>query len=1203
MERTAHGRNRFVFWSALAFAVAVTFLHVPYAPAQSQTTGGIAGVVTDPTGAVVPHATVTATQLGTGAERSVKTQTDGTYSLGLLEPSQYSVMVTASGFRTAEQGPITVALSATTSLNIKLEVGQASQTVEVSGAAPLIETSNPNTTTNVTNTQLASLPNPGNDLSYVAQVAPGAVMNTSGGYGNMEFNGLPATSTNFSIDGMDANDPFLNLNNSGATNLQLGLNAVQEASVNTLSFSVDQGRQGAAQVDFISKSGTNQIHGNLFETWNGSVMNGVNWFTNAQPTGQTAARPFSNVNQFGGSIGGPILHNKLFYFFDMEGIRIVVPATKTEDYPSPAYESYALAAIPTGGYDPSSQLSYAPPPNPSVAVSQYQKEFALYGTPSGGSPISTSDCPLGNDPTTGLPAGPLAVGSPTPHGDGCRFARTFGISNLTHDLYWKARVDHDINANNRIWYSANWEKGVQATYTDAVNPVFDAFSTQPQNGAAVGWTHIFGPNLVNDFNPGYYWYSAIFSNNSLTAAKAASPYEFTGGSFSPIYGDARDWPQGRNVTNYQVLDNLTWTRGSHEFKFGENIRRTLVSDHDTGINSGQYLNMGDLATYAYDVVGTLAQQGFPTSTSEPIGLMAFDAYAMDTWKVRPNLTVTLGVRGTWNGDPKSQHSNFSELKNSDFFNISHDVTQPLNSVINPHNALLAYSTPLIDWQPRASFAWSVRPNTVIRAGGGIFSDIFPASVADGLLANTPNDNIFQGGALSTGLPIKAYYAVPGSGNGVPGSLQNDALGNIASAQAVSATGFANGLTSCYVTGLAPPNCLSPGTFTALPKGEFKYPYFAEWSFGIEQQFSNNWAAKISYVGTRAIDLPFAEQANGFQTACAGCFNPYIYDSTFNGPDGRFAGVTQNQYGAGSIYHALQASLQKRTSHGLTLNLNYTYSHCIDTLSNEGSLTGGFDPATSVTSVSPGELGLNRGNCDYDIRNVLNGSYIYQLPSLVHCNRILGGIVNGWQVSGDLFLHSGFPFSVVSSGYAAGGQGVFQGSDPNYAIPTGANAYAKFAHSSTQSPGVPEIQWLNPSAFTSVVDPSTGSCTAGETIVGGSVTATNDTAATCQYARGGRNNVFGPPFKWTDLFVSKNFKITERVNFRIDGQFYNLFNHANYALPGGGAAPVAGVPSNPGTLADAFTITGTANPPTGLLGSGLGGDSSVRIIALAGRLTF
>jgi hypothetical protein len=1193
--RSNRAHSRFLALSAFALAIAVGTLRAPFLSAQSLTTGAIAGVVEDPSGAVVPNATVTATNLGTGSQRTATSQPDGTYTVSLLVPGQYSIKVAASGFRTADQSPITVQLATTTSLNVKLEIGQASQTVEVSGAAPLIETENPNTTTNVNATALATLPNPGNDLSYVAQVAPGAVMNTSGGYGNMEFNGLPATSTNFSIDGMDANDPFLNLNNSGATNLQLGLNSMQEASINTLSFSVDQGRQGAAQVNFISKSGTNQIHGNLFETWNGSSMNAVNYFINATPG--AAVRPFSNVNQFGGSIGGPIKHDKLFYFFDMEGLQIVVPTTQTETYPTTAYENYALAAIPTGGYDPATGVAYAPPANPAAAIAAYKTAFGLYGTPTGGSPIATTDCPLGTNPD-GTPAGPLAAGLPTPHGDGCRLTRTFGISNHTHDLYWKARVDQNMGASDHIWYDFSWEKGVQATYTDPVNSVFNAFSTQPQNGAAVGWTHVFSPTLVNDFNPGYYWYSAIFNNSNPTAASAALPYEFRSSQFTPIHGAALDWPQGRNVTNYQFIDNLTWTRGSHEFKFGENLRRTLVSDHDTGFYSGYYLNLGDLATYAYDVVGSVAYHGFPTSTSEPIGLVAFDVYAQDIWKARPNFTVTYGLRATWNGNPVSQHSNFSELKgNNDFFTISHDVTQPLNSIINPHATYLANSTPLIAWQPRASIAWSVRPSTVIRAGGGVFSDIFPASVADGLLENPPNDNIFSGGSPYTGTPITAFYAIPGSGNGLAGDPGNDVFGNIASAQQVSVAGFANGLQSCYVTGLLPPNCLSPGSFTATPRGEFKYPYFIEWNLGVEQQFGNNWAAKLAYVGTRAVDLPFAEQANGFQTVCPGCFAPYIYDPTFNGPDGRFAGVTQHQYGANSIYQALQASLQKRVSHGLTFGLNYTWSHCIDELSNEGSLTGGFDPATSITAVSPGELGRLRANCDYDIRNSLNGNYIYQLPSLMH-NRFLAQVFNGWQLSGDLFLHSGYPFSVLSNGYGANGNGVFQGSDPNFAIPTGANPYAKFAHSSTITAPA-EIQWLNPSAFTSVVDPNTGSCTAGETIVGGNVTTVNDNAQTCQYARGGRNNVFGPPFKWTDMFISKNFKISERVNFRFDAQFYNLFNHANFGLPG----TTAGVPAESNTLSDAFVITGTANPPTSLLGSGLGGDSSVRMIALSGHLTF
>jgi len=1194
---TASHKARRSLWLAVAFFSAF-FLYSARVSAQSLTTGAIAGTVTDQSGAVVPNATVTVTSIAMGAMRTVITSAAGSYEVTLLLPGDYRIKVSAKGFKTADQGPITVTISHTPHVDIALEVGSTTQMVEVTANAQLIETENPNTTATVNNQALATLPNPGNDLSYVAQVAPGAIMNTSGGYGNMEFNGLPATSTNFAIDGMDANDPFLNLNNSGATNLQLGLNSMEEASVNTLSYSVDQGRQGAAQVNFVSKSGTNHIHGNIFETWNGSVMNGVDWFINAEP-GAPAHRSRSNVNQFGGSIGGPVMHDKLFYFFDIEGIRIVVPTTKTEVYPTQEFDAFALTQIPLGGYDPRTNTTYAPPPNPSAATTYYQHALGLYGNPAGGIPDPLSDCPLGIDAVTGLPATPLAppvypAKPHTPHGNGCALRRVFGISNQTHDLYWKTRIDQQSGTANKVWYLFDWEKGVQATYTDPVNSAFNAYSTQPQNGAAIGWTHVFSPTLVNDFNPGYYWYSAIFEPTNFPAARAASPFEFTGGGFTAIYGDARDWPQGRNVTNWQILDNLTWTRGTHTLKFGENLRRTLVSDHDPGFYSTGYVNTGDLAGYMYDVAGaysgTYGMQGFPTSTSEPIGLVAFDAYFMDTWKVKPKLTFTYGIRATWNADPLSQHSNFSEFSNgASFYDITHDVNQPLNSVINPHNSLLAFSTPRIDWQPRGAIAWEALPNTVIRVGGGIFSDVFPASVADGSLENTPNDNIFFASAEAGGQPILAKYAVPGSGDGVAGSPNNDVLTAIASAQSATLVGFKAGMLSCYTPNAAPPpNCLQPSGFTAVPKGEYKYPYFGEWSFSVEHQFRNNWAAKVAYVGTRAVDLPYDIQANGFQVQCPGCFTPYLYDPTYSGPDGRFGTVTQFTYGANSIYHALQASLQKRMSHGLTFNLNYTYSHCIDTLSNEGSLTGGFDPATSVTTVSPGELYLNRGNCDYDIRNALNGSYIYQLPSPIRGNAILKGIFNGWQVSGDLFLHSGYPFSVLSIAPA-----VYDGSDPNYAVPTGVSPYAKYQKLSTQTPGYPELQWLNPMAFQSVIDPDTSACTLGE------LNGAGDNASTCQYAKGGRNNVFGPPFKWTDMFVSKNFKIREGMNLRVDVQFYNLFNHANYALPG----TTAGVPSIPDTLLDAFTVTGTANPPTGLLGSGLGGDNSVRMIALSARITF
>jgi hypothetical protein len=1152
--------------SAMLITLACTY----GAWAQTLTTGAIAGNVADQSGATVPSAKVTAKSLTTGEVRTTTTSTAGTYNFAQLLPGQYQVRVQANGFKAQNIGPVAVAISQTSTVNFKLEVGAATQTIEVTAGAELIQTNNPNTTTTVTSTAISNLPNPGMDLSYVAQVSAGAVMNTSGGYGNVEFNGLPSGSTNFTIDGLDANDPFLNLNNSGATNLQLGLNDVQETTVNTLSYSLDQGRQGAAQVNYVSKSGSNDFHGNAYEIWNGSPMNATNYFLNA--TGASNLKPFSNLNQFGGSVGGPIKKDKLFFFFDYEATRIVVPTTQNETYPTAAFDQYTLGALQTGGYDPLTGVTYAPAQNVGAETTYYKQVFNLYGQPSGGTPVPTNGCPIFTNGTFV----PLTAGLSTPPvGDGCALHRVFGITNHTNDRLYNIRIDNDINADNRVWYKFSNEAGLQATYTDPVNSVFNAYSSQPQSTAAIGYTHIFSPTIVNEFNPGVYWYSAIFEPTNFAAANAASPIEFAGGGagFTNIYGAGTAWPQGRNVTDYQLIDNLTWTKGTHELKFGENFRRTLASNHDLGSGTLPYTQPNDIVQWSLGI-SQYAQQSFPLSTDEPLGIYGMDFYGMDTWKARPSLTITYGLRGTINSNPASQRNQFAQL-NTDFLDLTHNVNTPLNQMINPDVGSLFYGTQAVVWQPRVSLAWQAKPDTVIRSGVGYFSDVFPAFITDQMLRNFPNNNGFTsgiGGALSN-----AIYAVPGAGN--------DVVAAMGSANQALRSGFASGVASCAVSNAA--NCIPQSNYFSVPKGTFPYPYFLEWSFSVEHQFSPNFLLTTQYVGTKATQLDYSYAADAFQNICAGCFSPF----PANPVDPRFGAVTELSAGANSNYNGLQVTAEKRFSHGLMFNVNYTYSRCFDEVSNGGLF--GFSGA-AITSPLPGLLGRDYGPCDFDTRHAFNLNYVYTLP--FHSgNHLLNQVVGGWQVSGDAFYHSGFPFTPQSAGYSAGGLGIFNGGSAlgNGGFPQFANAVAgqnAYVPIGTVVPGVTQpgtVQYLNPSAFVSVVDPSTGACLGGTT------------PTACQFGNVGRNSLVGPGFVTTDFFITKRFKVTERTDFRIDVQAYNLFNHPNFGYPGS----TYGVPGEPGTLVNVGTINTMATPPTGLLGSFLGGDTSVRMIALSGRFEF
>jgi hypothetical protein len=1138
--------------------------------AQGETTSAIVGTVSDPTGAAIAGATVTIVGADTGSKRSAQTDDAGRFNFPQLKPGVYAVKAEAEGFDSRTNESVAAGLGQRQTVTFILTVAAARSEVTVSGEAPLVNPDNPNTATTLNAAALENLPNPGGDLTYPLQFAAGALMNTAGsgndfvggtnGYGNVEFNGLPALANGYIVDGLESNDPLTNLNSGLSTNLVLGLNSIAEVTVNTLSYAVDQGRYGASQINYITKSGTNRFHGNLYELWNGSRFNAADFFTNSTPG---AHQPRSTVNHFGGSVGGPILRNKLFFFFDTEWVRIALPIVSATTVPTQAFQSYVLQQLPLGGRDSVNGSVYQPAPQ---LAPFYQKMFSLYGN-TAGTPLAILGCPLNSD-------GGIAAGVP-PNGNGCANRQSVSHSSDDREQVQTARIDYNINEANAAWFRFQADTGLQAAWTDPINPIFDAVSPQPLYSFASGYTHIFSSSLVNYFNPAFSWYSSLFGPANLQQTLSDFPIVLQGlgadAPFTTLGGLDNTWVQGRKASRFFINDNLAWTVGAHELRFGTNARIFRLNDYDFGEGAVPLVTYTTLPQFIYGVAST-ASKTFPLADSEPYNFLNLDLYAQDTWKVTTRLTWTFGVRATHNADPFNPHAAVARLSGS-FASISHDVNQPLDGAIQTGLGNIFESTPLALLQPRTAVAYRIAPKTVLRSGFGLFSDLLPGSVVDLVGANPPFSETFQGGLLGT---VGGTTIAPGvAGSAIDATVAADQVFN---------AGFGAGRLSCAApvsnpNTANPTTCLQPVAITAVPDGKLHAPYFMQWSFALEQQIGSTIHLRAQYVGTRAVNQPYTTQVNGYQTVCQGCFAPFPY----GGPaDARFAAVTQLSTGANSHYNGLQTTAEKQLGHGLQVDVNYTWSHCIDTVSNGGFLQ--FS-AGGILSPIPGNLQRDRGPCDYDVRDNFTAGYLYELP--VKLRGHLGAALNGWQISGSAIWHSGLPFSVLSAPYSANGDGIVNGSGPQFAsVVPGVPLYDRNAIPGVTQPGT--IQWLNPNAFVSSVDPSTGACAGG------------NTPQNCQFGNLGRNALRGPDFVWSDLYLTKWFVLRDRVKLRVDGQFFNLFNHPNFSLP---SNVIAGIPGKPSTETGFGAFTSTTSPPTGLLGVGLGGDSSPRMIAFHARLEF
>src|SRR5215469_9795933 len=1120
------------FLVGLALLLATVFA-APQIHAQTQTTGDITGVVTDQTGAVVPQAKVNLKDLAKGSTQDTSTGKNGEYRFFLLPPGKYTVTISAVGLQSVSR-PVDVSIGQVATIDIQLAVASSSTVVTVTEAAPLIQPENGNVATTISEQQVSEVPNPGNDLSYIAQTAPGVVMNTSGGFGNFAAYGIGATSNLFTIDGMDDNDPFLNLNNSGATNLLLGANEVQEATVVSNGYSGEYGSLAGSSINYITKSGGNDFHGNAVYYWNGRAMNANNWFLNNQGDG----RNFVNANQWAGSFGGPIKKDKAFFFFNTEGLRVLIPTTTQVTFPSPQFQAATLANLDT--------LFGAN----STTVGFYQNIFNLYNNAPG-----AANAQLGannpQDPTGCFGQSTLAAGVP------CSQFFQSANTDLTHEYQVAGRVDYNLTSNDRIFLRLLYDHGVQATFTDPINSLFNTRSDQPQWQGQLNETHTFGATMTNQFILSGAWYSAIFNNPDRAAALAAFPttlsFPLAGINWTPLgggefnEGDALN-PSGRRVTQYQVSDDVSKTWGRHTFKFGGKFRRNDVTDLDFGqVTSGLLIPLSLNAFFnGGNVPGTgdtsILIQSFPTSLVQPFALYTLAFYAEDDIKVKPNLTLTFALRAEHQSNPVCNTNCFSRL-NQPFLQANNNPDTPYSQDISVGLNRMLQGMPAVVFQPRFGFAWQPFSwhNTVLRGGIGIFNDAFPGVFVDDFAGNPPNVNTFQvfGNNLAPGEVL----------NG--GNLFTDASNNNIALR----NGFANNLTLAQIQA-GDPNFTTPNLFSA--DRHSRLPQYQKWNLDLQQQFGANTSIAISYNGNHGVyELINRKGVNGFGF---GSLPAATFDPRFN-----IVNLLTNS--SVSNYNGVTFSFKQRI-HGWgsgVFQANYTYSHAFDEVSNAGLVQVPFTLQSISATQDPFNIRSNYGPADYDVRHYFSANYVWELP----VRRALRGrgwapLVDGWQVSGTIFARTGLPYTVIDAALdsALGNQGY------------GGAVFPQFLGGSV--PGCGE------GAAGAAPQPC---LSLSQFVPAGSESG---------FTPGLRNAFRAPNYFDTDFSFIKNTKIPhwEKGELGIGLQFFNAFNHPNF-----------GFPVNDISNGNFGLIFNTVSVPTSILGSFLGADASPRLIQLKAEFKF
>jgi hypothetical protein len=1193
-----------------------TLFSTAAATAQSTTSGDVAGTITDPSGAVIPGAKVTIVNTATGETKTATTSGSGGYRIAFLPPGLYSVTVEANGF-SKDKNTVTVSAGTISKDDLKLVTGQSTSTVEVTAVPDFVNTTNADIVTTFTAEEIQAMPNPGNDLTFVAQTAPGTVMNTgtaAGGYGNFSSFGISGLSNMFTLDGGYENDPFLNLNNTGASNLTLGNNEVDTVTVVAPAYSSQFGGLGGAQVNEITASGANRVHGNASYYWDGRATNANDYFNKQQQfvNGTQNIPTFVNANQWAASIGGPIVKDKLFFFVNTEGIRAVTPAQGTVYAPNAALQTCVTGGDPGGtvtipGYAKVSQANGNGATSDTVT---YASCATLNAAADRGSVAGT------NTSGVGTAVDGLAFGVAAP-GQLAQMQRVFatynnspyrpkassvhqdpndptlvtyfgGASELLTEWLLTARVDYKIGNKDNFFIHYKQDHGIQPTYTDTISPLFTDLSPQPAWEGQMNETHTFTSNLINQLVVTGNYYSAPFKNANPTAAvAAAAPSTFvflsSDASNGGFYGGIDyAFPQGRNVAGYQVIDDLSWTKGRNTLRGGYNIRRDNITDNLQTRNQNP-LTEGYAEDFWSGVVDYVHSQYFPTRSSQPISVYNEGWYVEDSYKLRPNVTLTAGLRVETNSNIVCHTNCFAYLTNPVSFGATAGAptTTAYNTLITANQNKVFKNFQKYAPMPRVSFNWGANSKTTIRGGFGMFTDSFPGLIADRLASNAPGDFHSAVYSIVNGIPQYVGYdptTAAATYEGLP--LVNGYNTASKSASTFETDFYAGKSASTVAADVAAAGALYSTPSIQTVAGNVKYPTYEEYSLAIDRRLDNKTNISILYVGNHGYHEPVGDGSNNLTNSKAGSAvngkpgQVFFANVPTSKPYASFATVTNNYTGASSNYNGVVLSAV-RHSKGLTVNFNYQFSKALDEISNGGLEPFAPDAGDSASLVQPGNLHANYGPADYNVKHNITSNFVYEMPAFVKTNNLMRNLTGNFEFSGAVFHQSGLPYSITQS-TTSGGSGI-QGSFANGGVLLlAAKLNNNFDHHCGGSSHVQNVALgtvANPCNFVS-------SFATPNTFTGGQ----------------SRNSLVGPSFTDVNFGAFKTIVIPhfESVKLKLGAQAFNLFNHTNFQNPAHGRG------SSNSTLGG---ISATVGAPTSILGSTGGADATPRLIQLHGSIVF